>query len=218
MKIFKSAYKLVRENNDEIHKGFGFRHLSDATQYYVHLNNQSYDSTTTLCQSIGESITLFSLMLKELVTDEDGIKGDILVNSDKTKVYLKVQYPNDWRDNGIIDLRVFEGIVLLNNNEINVTFYDENKNIIPTQNKHEPKDGELIDFIYWQSIAFASILARDTSADDDFNRVIFNYIENPTADSFVNIHEDFYQNHKMEEYDFITDSDLLNYDTREFTS
>ena len=42
MNIFKDSYKIVRENSDEIYKGFGFRHLSDATQYYVHPNNQSY--------------------------------------------------------------------------------------------------------------------------------------------------------------------------------
>ena len=47
---------------------------------------------------------------------------------------------------------------------------------------------------------------------------VFNYIENPTADTFVNIHEDFYQEHKMEEYNFTTDEDLLNYDLREFVS
>lgn len=42
MNIFKISYKIVRENNDEIYKGFGFKHHSDATQYYVHPNNQSY--------------------------------------------------------------------------------------------------------------------------------------------------------------------------------
>ena len=57
-----------------------------------------------------------------------------------------------------------------------------------------------------------------TSNDDEFSRVVFDYIENPTADTFVNIHEDFYQEHKMEDYNFITDKDLLNYDLREFVS
>lgn len=112
MNIFKDAYKIVRENSDEIYKGFGFRHLSDATQYYVHPNNQSYRGTTTLCQPIGEGITLFSLVLRSLVTDEDEITGDILVNSDNSKLYFKVTFPEDWKDNEIIDPRVNEAIVL----------------------------------------------------------------------------------------------------------
>ncbi len=61
MNIFKISYKVVRANSDEIYKGFGFKHLSDVTQYYVHPNNQSYKGTTTLCQPIGESLILFSL-------------------------------------------------------------------------------------------------------------------------------------------------------------
>ena len=218
MNIFKDSYKIVRENSDEIYKGFGFRHLSDATQYYVHPNNQSYRGTTTLCQPIGEGITLFSLVLRSLITNEDGISGDILVNSDKSKLYFKVKFPEDWKDNGIIDNRVDQAVVLLENNEINLTFYDENQNILPTESKEYPEDGELIDMIYWYFVSFAALLARDTSSDDEFNRVVFNYIENPTADTFVNIHEDFYQEHKMEEYNFTTDEDLLNYDLREFVS
>jgi hypothetical protein len=39
--IFKEAFKINRTNGKEIYKGFGFKHHSDVTQYYVHPNNQS---------------------------------------------------------------------------------------------------------------------------------------------------------------------------------
>lgn len=113
MKIFKDAYKIVRDNSDEIYKGFGFRHLSDATQYYVHPNNQSYRGTTILCQPIGEGITLFALLLKSLLTEENEILGDILVNSNKSKLYFKMKFPRDWKENGIIEPRINEIVVLL---------------------------------------------------------------------------------------------------------
>ena len=196
MNIFKDAYKIVRDNSDEIYKGFGFRHLSDATQYYVHPNNQSYKGTTTLCQPIGEGITLFSLVLKSLITNEEGIYGDILVNSDKTKLYFKVKFPKDWKDNGIIDPKINQAIVILDGYEINLTFYDENNKILPITSKNNSKNEELIDAVYCFSISFSALLARDTNNNDEFNRIVFNYIENPTADTFGNIHEDFYQNHK----------------------
>lgn len=218
MKIFKDSYKIVRENSDEIYKGFGFRHLSDATQYYVHPNNESYKGTTTLCQPIGEGITLFSLVLRGLITNEEGPSGDILVNSDKSKLVFKVNFSKDWKDNGVIDTRVEQAVVLLEDNRISLTFYDKNQQILPTSSQHKPKKGELIDWIYSYFVSFAALLARDINNDDEFNRLIFDYIENPTADTFVNIHEDFYQSHKMEEYYFISDKDLLNYDLREFVS
>ena len=101
MNIFKDSYKIVRENSDEIYKGFGFRHLSDATQYYVHPNNQSYRGTTTLCQPIGEGVVLFSLVLKSLLTNNEEPLGDILVSNDKSKIYFKVNFPSDWKDNGV---------------------------------------------------------------------------------------------------------------------
>lgn len=72
--------------------------------------------------------------------------------------------------------------------------------------------------IYCYFVSFAAILARDTNNNDRFNRMVFDYIENPMADIFVNIHEDFYQEHKFEEYEFIMDADLLSYDTSQFIS
>ena len=39
LNAFKVAYKVVRDNSKEIYKAFGFMHLSDATQYYVHPDN-----------------------------------------------------------------------------------------------------------------------------------------------------------------------------------
>lgn len=60
------AFKIVRRNSKLIYKGFGFKHLSDATQYYVHPDNQSYKGTTTLCQPIGEAIILFGSMISSI--------------------------------------------------------------------------------------------------------------------------------------------------------
>ena len=67
MKPCKAAYKIVRDNSSEIFKGFGFKHLSDATQYYVHPNNQSYKGTTTLCQPIGEAVMLMADFITALL-------------------------------------------------------------------------------------------------------------------------------------------------------
>lgn len=214
MNIFKESYNIVRENSDEIYKGFGFRHLSDATQYYVHPNNQSFRGTTRLCQPIGEGITLFSLVLRSLVTDENEMLGDILINSDKSKVYFKVRFPEDWRDNGVIDARVSDAVVLLDNNDIYITFYDEYEKILPVVSDYE----EEIDEVYEYFVSFAALLARDINSNDEFNRIVFDYIENPTADAFVNVHEDFYQEHKTEYYIFVTDEDLLSYDLTDFVS
>lgn len=98
MNIFKKAYKVERENSDEIYKGFGFRHLSDVTQYYVHPNNQSYKGTTTLCQSIGEAISLFSLLLLGISAQDSGIRGDIWLNDEKDCAFIHILLSEDWRE------------------------------------------------------------------------------------------------------------------------
>lgn len=218
MNIFKDSYKIVRENNDEIYKGFGFKHLSDATQYYVHPNNQSYRRTTTLCQSIGEGVTLFSLVLRSLISNENEISGDFLVNSDKSKLYFKVEFPEDWKDNGIIDNRVDQAIVLLENNEIYITLYDKNLKMLQIKSKEHFQNDKFVDMSYCYFVSFAALLARDVSNDDEFSRVVFDYVDDLAADTFVNIHEDFYQAHKMEDYIFVPNKKLLNYDLKEFVS
>ena len=70
MNLFKIAFKVERKNSKVIYKGFGFKHLSDATQYYVHPDNQSYKGTTTLCQPIGEAIILLSRMLSSVMNPD----------------------------------------------------------------------------------------------------------------------------------------------------
>lgn len=76
------AYRIVRKDNSEIFKGFGFKHLSNVTQYYVHPNNQSPSVTTTLCQPIGESIMLMNDLMDSFINDGNAagdIKYDLLI-------------------------------------------------------------------------------------------------------------------------------------------
>ena len=87
MNIFKISYKTVRENSDVIFKGFGFRHLSDATQYYVHPDNQSYRGTTTLCQPIGEAVILFTSLLTSIMAGKGF--GDYYFNDNRSSACLE---------------------------------------------------------------------------------------------------------------------------------
>ena len=57
--LFKVAFGIVRDNSNLIYKGFDFKHLSDVTEYYLHPDNRSKKSQTSLCQAIGEACTLF---------------------------------------------------------------------------------------------------------------------------------------------------------------
>ena len=50
--IVKRSYR-VRRENQEINNGFGFAHLSDATNYYIHSDNQSYNMIITFAQHCG---------------------------------------------------------------------------------------------------------------------------------------------------------------------
>jgi MoxR-like ATPase len=64
---------------------------------------------------------------------------------------------------------------------------------------------------------FCLLLARECRTDSDYNAVILRYIDAPAADTFVNLHEDFYQTHKFDEYE-VTYANLSGYDTAELLS
>ena len=191
--IFKEAFKIHRINGKEIYKGFGFKHLSDVTQYYVHPDNQSSEGTTALCQPIGESVVLFSLLLLSIINDKEPF-GDYYYNEDKSRFYLKFTIPEDWHSAGIIDKEIYNYKTYLVENNIHFGAYDKNDSWI-IQDKIEP-----LTKLYKLLPCFVILLAKEMETNNDFAPLVNNFIESPVADVFVNINEDFYQNHKFDEH------------------
>ncbi len=204
MNIFKISYKIVRENNDEIYKGFGFKHHSDATQYYVHPNNQSYKGTTTLCQPIGESLILFSLLCRAAVKGDDSVSGDYYVSDDGNQVFFCIDIPGDWRENGVTEPNLYRYEALADGENITIAAYDEMGRWL---------DGSLDHLrpLYKLLPCFCVLLARECRKNTDFGNMLINFTENPAADVFVNLHEDFYQAHKFDDYE-ITYANLSSFD------
>lgn len=194
MNIFKISYKVVREDSDEIYKGFGFKHHSDATQYYVHPNNQSFKGTTTLCQPIGEAIVLFSLLCSSIVKGDGEIDGDYFVSDDDSQVFFQIEIPEDWRQNGIVESNIHRYEALLDDDEITIAAYDAMGRWIDGNMEH-------LHPLYKLLPCFCVLLAHDCRQDSDYNAMLLDFTESPAADSFVNLHEDFYQTHKFDEYD-----------------
>jgi len=190
--IFKEAFKITRTNGKEIYKGFGFKHHSDVTQYYVHPDNQSSEGTTSLCQPIGESVVLFSLLLLSIINDKEPF-GDYYYYEDKSVFYLKFKVPEDWHSAGIIDKEVISYKIYLEENYIYFGAYDKNDSWM--EDKIEP-----LAKYYKLLPCFVILLAREMETNSDFAPLVNNFIESPVADVFVNINEDFYQNHKLEDY------------------
>ena len=194
MNIFKISYKVVRENNDEIYRGFGFKHHSDVTQYYVHPNNQSFKGTTTLCQPIGEALVLFSLLYSSIGKGDGTVDGDYFVSDDGSQVFFQIEIPDDWWQNGIIEPNIHRYEALLNDDEITIAAYDAMGRWIDGNMEH-------LYPLYKLLPCFCVLLARECRQNSDYNSMLLNFTESPAADSFVNLHEDFYQTHKFDEYD-----------------
>lgn len=208
MNIFKRSYKVVRENSNEIYKGFGFKHLSDATQYYVHPDNQSYKGKTTLCQPIGESVILFTSLLSGMNTGNE--IGDCYVSEDKNQVYLDLFVPKDYRDNGVVSKEVYRYRALSDGDTITISAYGKDQRWLEGDMNH-------LRPLYKLLPAFCVLLAREMETDSDFKDMMENFRENPAVDAFVNIHEDFYQMHKADEYEVIY-KDLPAIDTEKWSS
>lgn len=208
MNLFKKAYKIVRENSDEIYRGFGFRHLSDATQYYVHPDNQSYRGTTTLCQPIGEAIILFARMLIEIGA---GNKiGDYYFSEDHSLAYVELQIPDDYRDNGVVKKNVFSYRAKYDGKTVSVAAYNKTGVLLKG-------DIDDLEAQYKLLPSFMVILAHANETKPDLRQRIDDFIENPVVDNFVNIHEDFYQDHKNEEYE-LAYCDISIPDSKGYTS
>ncbi len=191
MNIFKTAYKIVRNNSNEIYKGFGFKHLSDATQYYVHPDNQSYKGTTTLCQPIGESIILFASLLSAVINGADF--GDYYVSDDRKTCYLEIDVPNDYRDNCVVKSDLYSYRAMINGNDIAIGAYNRRRRWIDGNMEH-------LHPMYKLLPAFCILLVQEFETNQEYRSLMEDFIENPAADTFVNLHEDFYQLHKIDNY------------------
>ena len=123
MNIFKVAYRVVRRNSSEIYKGFGFRHLSDVTQYYVHPDNESINGTTTLCQPIGEAVILFADLMLTMQAGEP--IGDYYVDSLLERLILDVDVPEEYRENGVVQENLYHYRAVLQGTTIALAAYDE---------------------------------------------------------------------------------------------
>lgn len=121
LNVFKVAYKVVRDTSEEIYKAFGFKHLLDATQYYVHPDNQSYSGTTTLCQPIGEALVLFTAMLKACAAGRP--IGDYYVNSERGMIFLEIDVPEEYRLNGVVEPRIYKYCAALTGNQVSICAY-----------------------------------------------------------------------------------------------
>ena len=191
MNIFKESYKIVRENSDEIYRGFGFRHLSDATQYYVHPDNQSYKGTTTLCQPIGESIILFTRMLIEI---RKGNKiGDYYVSDDRETLFLELNVPDDYRDNGVVAKNIYRYSAVSRGKQVTIAAYNKNDALLKG-------DIDDLNAQYKLLPVFMVLLACEMETNPDFRTMVEGFVDSPVVDEFVNIHEDFYQKHKLDDY------------------
>ena len=211
MNIFKISYKIVRENNDEIYKGFGFKHHSDATQYYVHPNNQSHKGTTTLCQPIGEALSLFSSLIASVANGDESISGNYYSNDAGKQVFFSVVVPEDWKKNDVIEQNInrYDALVT-EDDELTIAAYDKMGRWIDGDMEH-------LRPLYKLLPCFCVLLARKCRNDSDYNLAMLRYADSPAADTFVNLHEDFYQAHKFDEYEVVY-SNLSGFDTDEMSS
>lgn len=204
LNVFKTSYKVVRSNSDEIYKGFGFKHLSDATHYYVHPENESYKGTTTLCQPIGEALILFVGLLN------GSVFGDYYVCPNTNQIYLEIDVPSDYRENCVVNGNVFKYRAYKVDNDIFLSAYDKNDDFIMSKMEH-------LRPLYKLLPVFMILLAAEIENNSDYRMIMEKFVENPTADVFVNLHEDFYQMHKTEEYR-LEYRDLSDIDVSGYTS
>jgi MoxR-like ATPase len=206
--IFKLAYKVRRINSDEIYNynGFDFKHLTDATEHYVNPFIKSASKRTTLCQPIGEALSLFMAFDKRFSKKGGGaVDGEYLTNADGSQSLLTVTLPGDWRDNGVVEPEIHRYDALYDNGKITIAAYDSAGEWIEGDMDH-------LHPLYKLLPCFCLLFAREylKPGNQSIDYVWCNL--NHEAKDFVKLHEDFYQAHKSDEYE-IAYADLSGRDT-----
>ena len=211
MNLFKIAFKVVRNNSKIIYKGFGFKHLSDGTQYYVHPDNQSYKGTTTLCQPIGEAIILFSSMLSAIINaDKEKPFGDYWVSPNKDEYLLEINIPEEYRENKVLEPEIYSYKAYLKGEKIVVAAYDKNGKLLKGDMEH-------LHLLYKLLPTFCILTAREMERVNQYRDIMEKFIDSPEPDTFVNLNEDLYQMHKMDDYN-LTYDEVPSINKDEFTS
>jgi len=59
---------------------------------------------TFLCQPIGESIILFASAISEIINGNSF--GDYYISDDRDVVFLELEVPDDYHDNGVIEINI----------------------------------------------------------------------------------------------------------------
>lgn len=194
-KIFKLAFSDVRDNSNEIYKGFGFKHLDDVTEYYVHPNNVSSDGHTALCQTISEAAALFTEFIYSFYTQKPF--GEIFYDTLSDKYRLEILIPDDWKRKGVFDSDIAIYRVFFDGKNIKLAAYNQSDEMI-SGDVLNTEIGNLNKYF----ACFLVVLAKDYIDDDSEIRLdIDDLIRKPSKEPFVVLCEDFYQKHKNQGFE-----------------
>ncbi len=137
---------------------------------------------------------LFSLLCASIEKGDGAVNGDYFVSDDGSQVFFQIEIPDDWRQYGVVEPNIHRYEALLDDDEITIAAYDSMGRWIDGNMEH-------LHSLYKLLPCFCVLLARECRQDSDYSSMLLNFTASPAADSFVNLHEDFYQTHKFDEYD-----------------
>lgn len=197
--VVRQAFKLRRENQ-EIYKGFGFRHLSDATNYFVHPWNQSINNTTTLAQPIGEAMALNYELRKRYEKEDYANYGNRYVLSVNDRIiggYLNVT--QEHRDAKLFSPHISKVEFLCNykNQEIVVNGFNSIGEFVEL---NDYEINMLSNLALFTTYSFGTMKYEDQlNPESELELILMDQYQlllRPRADLFVKVHETYYQNHK----------------------
>ena len=138
------------------------------------------------------------------------VKRTAIVSDDLQTVYLEIEVPDDYRDNGVVARNIFKYRALSRRQQVSIAAYNKNGILL----KGNIND---LDVQYKLLPTFLVLLAREMETDSDYRKMMDRFVDEPVVDLFVNLHEDFYQNHKNDDYD-LSFSDLASFSHDGFRS
>lgn len=199
--IFQFSYNIIRSSlthpsyyDDMIYKGFGLKHKSDTTDYYVSCMNTTGKSA--VCQPIGEAIGLVTEILLNAKRGTSIATYRASDNSDIT--YLVLDMPQEYRTNGIIPPELWRYRVARDSDKIFISAYDSDDNLLDDEFL---RTGEIHYHPLYKLLPIFTLLILDHKMIiPQFSNILENFAINPNIKDFVQIHEDFYHMNKSNAY------------------
>lgn len=190
--VCSEASSIYRSESKEIFEGFGLSH-NQIIDELLPVMELPPGGMVLIAQTIAEAIILFGENLQDIINAGND-SGDIRWDDENSTIYLELNVPRKWRENGIINSKVYFYRAVLEEGRMNICAYDEVGKAIPANIEFPKQFSKFLPMV-------AVIIASDMIKNDSINKTLMDFAKKPSDINLAKIYVSFYKRHRPQVYD-----------------